>query len=41
MHFNECDSLFSSEFAASVGDARSKESREMEKKRLLALVDRF
>ncbi|XP_031552386.1 beta-catenin-like protein 1 isoform X2 [Actinia tenebrosa] len=29
------------EYAASVGDARSKESREIEKKRLLSLVDRF
>lgn len=29
------------EYAASVGDAKSKESREAEKKRLLSLVDRF
>ncbi|XP_073233267.1 beta-catenin-like protein 1 [Porites lutea] len=29
------------EYAASVGDARSKESREVEKKRILSLIDRF
>ncbi|XP_001632238.2 beta-catenin-like protein 1 isoform X1 [Nematostella vectensis] len=29
------------EYAASVGDAKSKESREMEKNRLLSLIDRF
>lgn len=29
------------EYAASVGDAKSKESRETEKKRILSLIDRF
>mgnify|MGYP000211725071 CR=1 FL=1 len=29
------------EYAASVGDAKSKESREAEKKKILSLIDRF
>lgn len=36
-----CFACIQLEYAASVGDAKSKESREAEKKRILSLIDRF
>lgn len=36
-----CFACVQLEYAASVGDAKSKESREAEKKRILSLIDRF